>query len=118
MLIILYSLPDFGSVPNDSSVFVFDPVTGPARAFWRPYAASMRGLEWLAESLAQEFEAGPLRIHALAPDPMRTPLRARAWFAEDPASVAPPEVAGGACAWLFAPTAAPLRNRALGLGRD
>ncbi len=99
-------------------VFVLDPVADPTRAFWGPYAAAKRGLEGLAESLAQEFESGPLRIHALAPGPMRTPLRARAWFAEDPASVALPDVAAGACAWLLAPAAAALRNRKLALRGD
>lgn len=108
-------LPLLLAAPDAAVVFVLDPVTGPARAYWGPYAAAKRGLEGMVESLAQEYESGPLRIHALAPGPMRTPLRARAWFAEDPAAVAAPDEAAGACAWLFAPAASALRNRTLAL---
>lgn len=108
-------LPLLQRSTDSALVHVFDPVAQPARAFWGPYAAAKRGLEGMVESLAQEFESGPLRIHALAPGPLRTPLRARAWFAEDPAKVAPPDTAASACAWLFAPAAAALRNRILAL---
>jgi NAD(P)-dependent dehydrogenase (short-subunit alcohol dehydrogenase family) len=108
-------LPLLQRATDAALVYVLDPVAQPARAFWGPYAAAKRGLEGMVESLAQEFESGPLRIHALAPGPLRTPLRARAWFAEDPAAVATPDATASACAWLFAPAAAPLRNRTLDL---
>lgn len=109
------ALPLLQAAPDAAVVFVLDPVARPARAYWGPYAAAKRGLEALAETLAEEFESGPLRIHAIAPGPMRTPLRARAWFAEDPATQASPEAAAAPCAWLFAPAASMLRNRTLAL---
>lgn len=108
-------LPLLKAAADSALVFVLDPVADPVRAFWGPYAVAKRGLEALAEGMAQEHEAGPLRIHAVAPAPMRTPLRARAWFAEDPAGLAAPDRSGAACAWLFAPAAAALRNRVLAL---
>ena len=49
----------------------------------------------------------------LLPGPMRTALRAKAYFAENPGQVAEPERWAGACVYLLAAADASLRGTVL-----
>ncbi len=68
-------------------VFVLDDAELQGRAYWGAYGIAKAGLEKMVAMLAAELERSTVRVHGLRPGPMRTQLRARAWFSEDPASV-------------------------------
>ena len=108
-------------------LFVLDDMGGTSRAFWGPYGVAKQALRGLVDTLADELETSPVRVHGVIPGPMRTALRARAYFAEDPAAVPAPEAYAPALVRLLATppgeraarfvtlTAADLAPRALGL---
>lgn len=68
-------------------VFVLDDPARIGRALWGGYAVSKAGLAGLVDVLRDELEASPVRVHGVTPGPMRTALRGKAYFAEDPGSV-------------------------------
>ncbi len=63
-------------------VFVIDPAPCAEPAYWGGYGIAQHGLEALVAMLEAETGSAPLRVRALRPGPMRTPLRARAYAAE------------------------------------
>jgi NAD(P)-dependent dehydrogenase (short-subunit alcohol dehydrogenase family) len=83
-------------------VFVLDDADLQGRAYWGAYGIAKAGLDKLVAMLAAELERTPVRVHGLRPGPMRTLLRARAWFAEDPATVPAPEAFVAPCIRLLA----------------
>lgn len=54
------------------------------KAHWGGYALAHAGRAAWVRSLGDELENSPVRVLGFRPGPMRTPLRARAYFAEDP----------------------------------
>eukprot|EP00119_Amphimedon_queenslandica_P007179 XP_011408762.1 PREDICTED: uncharacterized protein LOC105315722 [Amphimedon queenslandica] len=71
-----------------------DKKIDPNRAYWGAYAASKAGLEGLIDVLVDEMESiGNPKILRIAPGPMRTLLRKRAFPAENPKRIAMPEQA-------------------------
>lgn len=68
-------------------VFMLDDADLAGRAYWGAYGIAKGGLEKLVSMLGAELERSTVRVHGLRPGPMRTLLRGRAWFGEDPASV-------------------------------
>ncbi len=75
-------LPLLGQSQDAAMVFTLDDSTRVGQAFWGGYGIAQHGLAALIGML--QAEAGPtgVRISALQPGPMRTPLRARA-YAQD-----------------------------------
>jgi glucose 1-dehydrogenase len=69
-----------GNIICMSSVHQAIPWAGHAN-----YAASKGGVMMLMQSMAQEFAAQRIRVNALAPGAIRTPINARVW--QDPASL-------------------------------
>lgn len=62
------------------------------RAFWGAYGVSKAGLAAWARILADEWEQRPnLRINAVVPGPIRSPLRTRTHPAEDRSDLPPAE---------------------------
>lgn len=53
------------------------------KPFWNAYGASKAALAVMARHYAEELGNRGVRVHEFSPGPMRTPLRARAWFGED-----------------------------------
>jgi NAD(P)-dependent dehydrogenase (short-subunit alcohol dehydrogenase family) len=87
---------------HDAAVlFTLDDPALSRRAYWGAYGIAKAGLEALVAMLADELARTPVRIHGIRPGPMRTLLRGRAWFAEDPASVPAPESYTEACVRLL-----------------
>lgn len=78
---------------NDASVvFTTDRVAGEGRAYWGAYAASKGGVETLMRILANELEANTsIRVNAIDPGPVRTPLRTKAYPAANPERWASPD---------------------------
>lgn len=101
---------------SDDSAVVFitdnpDELDGP---FWGAYGVAKAGLERLATTLHEENDEGALRVHLLLPGPMRTPLRRRAWFAEDVQQPAP-DATAAAIVHLLSAAGHALRGKTLDL---
>ena len=84
-------LPLLQKSQDAAVVFVADDPQRVAHAYWGGYGVAKQGLLALVPMLAEELSSGPVRVSALLPGPMRTSLRGRAWFGEDPAATLPPE---------------------------
>jgi len=89
---LLQASPSGGSV-----VFVIDPGPAAAPAYWGGYGIAQHGLEALVAMLDAETAAAPLRVRALRPGPMRTPLRARAYAADGDRVARDPATFAAAC---------------------
>jgi NAD(P)-dependent dehydrogenase (short-subunit alcohol dehydrogenase family) len=86
-------LPLLAAAPDAAVVFTLDSRGGDPRAYWGSYGAAKAGLAALAATLADEWEGRPnLRIDAVVPGPMRSPLRALTHPGEDRAALPLPEV--------------------------
>ena len=86
------TLPLLSKAPDASVVFTLDTRGEEPRAYWGAYAASKSGLSAFASMLADEWENRPaLRINAVVPGPIRSPLRALTHPGEDRSALPPPE---------------------------
>jgi len=92
-------------------VFVLDDPERTGRALWGAYGIAKQALAAALRQLDQECEHNGVHVHGFLPGPMRTGLRAKAYMAEDPASLAPPERYAPACLGLLADAARALRGR-------
>ena len=62
------------------------------RAYWGGYAVTKAAIAALAHELADEWEHRPsLRVNAVVPGPIRSPLRGQSHPGEDPTQLPPPE---------------------------
>ena len=78
------AMPLLAAAPDASVVFTLDSRGIDPRAFWGAYAASKAALAALASTLADEWETRTnLRINAVVPGPVRSPMRARTHPGED-----------------------------------
>lgn len=103
-------LPLLRRAPDAAVVFVQDDPARMRRAYWGGYAIAKAGLEAALAVLHDESHNTPVRFAALRPGPMRTALRARAWFGEDPSAVAPAEAWAPACVFLLSSAGAEWRG--------
>ena len=70
-------------------LFTSSSVGRAGRAFWGAYAASKFAVEGMMQTLADELEASTsITVASINPGATRTGMRARAYPAEDPASIA------------------------------
>lgn len=104
-------LPVLRKSADASVVFVLDDPARSSKAFWGGYGIAKQGLVGVIDVLHQETEGSCVRLHGLMPGPMRTALRGKAWFAENPGEV--PEAAeyASACVHLLGRDGAPHRGR-------
>jgi NAD(P)-dependent dehydrogenase (short-subunit alcohol dehydrogenase family) len=78
--------------PQACVVFTLDTRGEDPRALWGGYAASKAALGAFFRVLADEWEDLPnVRVNAVVPGPMRSPMRRRTHPGEDPAFWPPPE---------------------------
>lgn len=98
-LLVQSCLPLLLRSADPSVVFLLEDAERVGRAYWGGYGVAKQGLAALAAMLASETENSPLRVHGLLPPPLRTALRARAYFAEDPATL--PEASSLAPAFAY-----------------
>jgi NAD(P)-dependent dehydrogenase (short-subunit alcohol dehydrogenase family) len=94
-------LPLLRNSADASILFTTSGVGRRGRAYWGAYAAAKAGTESLAEVLADELENTPIRVNLINPGRTRTRMRARAYPAENPASVPVPESAVPAYLYLL-----------------
>jgi NAD(P)-dependent dehydrogenase (short-subunit alcohol dehydrogenase family) len=85
------ALPLLAAAPDACVVFTLDTRGIAPRAFWGAYSASKAALAALAATLADEWEARTnLRVNAVIPGAMHSPLRARSHPGEDKALLPSP----------------------------
>ena len=86
------TLPLLSAAPDGCVVFTLDARGTDPRAYWGAYAASKAGLLALAAILADECERRDnLRVDAIVPGPIRTPLRMQTHPGEDRSALPEPE---------------------------
>ena len=78
------ALPLLSAAPDACVVFTLDTRGIEPHAFWGGYASSKAALAALAATLADEWEnRASLRVNAVVPGPVRSPLRTRTHPGED-----------------------------------
>jgi NAD(P)-dependent dehydrogenase (short-subunit alcohol dehydrogenase family) len=108
-------LPLLTSAPDSASVFVLDNPELLQRAHWGAYGVSKAALERFVAILHEEHDKDVLRVHALLPAPMRTPLRRMAYFGEDSLQQPLPDTTAEAVIYLLSEQAAAARGAILDL---
>ncbi|MEP7205711.1 MAG: SDR family NAD(P)-dependent oxidoreductase [Casimicrobiaceae bacterium] len=84
-------LPLLARAHDASVVFTLDTRASAPRAYWGAYGAAKAGLYALAATLADEWEnRHELRVNAVVPGPMHSPLRTLSHPGEDKASLPRP----------------------------
>lgn len=96
-------LPMMRAAPGSRMIWVADDPAGKRKAYWGAYGVAQSGREALAEILAAECRADGPRIATVDPGAFYSPLRAKAWPAENPNEL---------------PTAAQAADRVLAAARD
>jgi NAD(P)-dependent dehydrogenase (short-subunit alcohol dehydrogenase family) len=85
-------MPLLARSADASVVFTLDSRGQEPRAYWGGYAVTKAAVGTLARELADEWEHRPaLRVNAIIPGPIRSPLRNQSHPGEDPALLPPPE---------------------------
>jgi NAD(P)-dependent dehydrogenase (short-subunit alcohol dehydrogenase family) len=85
-------LPLLARAPDASVVFTLDSRGVTPRAYWGGYGVTKAGLAALARELADEWENRPnLRVNAVVPGPIRSPLRGQSHPGEDRMTLPAPE---------------------------
>jgi|SRR5688572_27739068 len=84
-------LPLLRASADASLLFTTSSVGSRGRAYWGAYSVSKAGVENVTEVLADELENTSVRVNVINPGATRTRMRARAYPAENPASVQAPE---------------------------
>lgn len=86
-----YLLPLLKNSDSGSVVFTGSSVGRKGKAYWGAYAASKAATENLMQTLADELEeTSKVRVNSINPGATRTPMRALAYPAEDPATIKHP----------------------------
>ncbi|HYG06923.1 MAG TPA: SDR family NAD(P)-dependent oxidoreductase [Stenotrophomonas sp.] len=99
-------LPLLRRAEDAALVFVLDDPARVGHAYWGGYGAAQHAQRGLLASLHGETSAGPVRVSALQPRPMRTALRARAFLHDDDREAIAPQAYAEACVTLLAPAGA------------
>ena len=102
-------LPLLRQSPDASVVFVLDDEV-PA-AYRGAYGIAQHGQRALLDTLHAEHGGGPVRFHGLRPGPLRTPLRARSYVADEDRRARDPAAAAAACVSLLSPDGAAHRGQ-------
>jgi NAD(P)-dependent dehydrogenase (short-subunit alcohol dehydrogenase family) len=108
-------LPHLQARPDAAVVFTVNGPEATSGAYWGGYGVAQAGLAQFAAVLHDETDTGAVRVHALDPGPMRTALRQRVWFSEDPSTVPTPDRAARAVTALLGSEGAAWRGRLLRL---
>jgi NAD(P)-dependent dehydrogenase (short-subunit alcohol dehydrogenase family) len=104
-------LPLLRKSPDASVLFTTSTVGRIGRAYWGAYAVSKFGTEGLAEMLADEVESTSIRVNLINPGATRTRMRARAYPAENPATLAAPESLTLPYVYLLGPDSREVRGQ-------
>jgi NAD(P)-dependent dehydrogenase (short-subunit alcohol dehydrogenase family) len=95
-------LPLLRQAGDSAVVFVVDD-DAPVAAYRGAYGIAQQAQLTLMSTLAAELATSPVRVSALRPGPMRTPLRARAYVEDQDLRARDPARYADACVHLLAP---------------
>jgi NAD(P)-dependent dehydrogenase (short-subunit alcohol dehydrogenase family) len=85
-------MPLLARAPDASVIFTLDSRGQEPRAYWGGYAVTKAAIAALAHELADEWEHRPnLRVNAVVPGPIRSPLRGQSHPGEDATKLPAPE---------------------------
>lgn len=108
-------LPLLRDADDAGVVFVLDDPVRMRRAYWGGYGVSKQALSGFVSILHDELENTRVRVHALLPMPMRTPLRRAAYYGENTLALPSPDAAARAALYLLGSGAVTLRGRVVDL---
>jgi NAD(P)-dependent dehydrogenase (short-subunit alcohol dehydrogenase family) len=94
-------LPLLRRAPDSAVVFVVDDPQRVGHAYWGGYGVAKFALQGLMRVLADELEQSSVRVAALQPGPMQTPLRAKAFMTETPGTWPAASAYAEACVHLL-----------------
>lgn len=94
-----------------SLLFTTSGVGHTGRAYWGAYCASKFATEGLSQVLADELDNTHVRVNCINPGPTRTRMRARAYPAEDPATLKLPQDIVGPYLYVLGPDSEAIRNQ-------
>lgn len=100
-------LPLIAKSPDSGIVFITDSVARTGKAYWGAYGVAKIGLESFGRILSDELESRKVRVHLYSPGPMQSPLRRRAYPAENPAGLPLPDIHAEQIARLLSPNETP-----------
>ncbi|GLX80915.1 YciK family oxidoreductase [Thalassotalea eurytherma] len=83
-------LPALKLAPNASLAFTSSGVGNKGRAFWGAYSVSKFATEGMMQVIADEYDNTNIRCNAINPGATNTPMRNKAYPAEDKTSIATP----------------------------
>lgn len=89
-LISKLSLPMLRRSGDGRLYFMLEDLSEVSGPLWGPYGVSKQALHALVGQFATECQSANVEVLGINPGPMRSPLRARAYHAEDPSKLRPP----------------------------
>jgi NAD(P)-dependent dehydrogenase (short-subunit alcohol dehydrogenase family) len=89
-LLSVQCLPLLRNSGNGRLYFLLEDMALVGGPLWGPYGVSKHALHTLVGQLAAECQTAGVQVLGINPGPMQSPLRARAYLAENPRSPAPP----------------------------
>ena len=104
-------LPLLAQAPDAAIVFALDDTTRVGEAYWGGYGIAQHGLAALVNMLSAELANSPVRVSGLQPGPMRTPLRARAYAADQDGRARDPDSYAQDCVRLLSAAGAEYRGQ-------
>ena len=104
-------LPLLKQVQDAALVFALDDVARVGKAYWGGYGVAQHGLSALVGMLHAELASSPVRVSALQPGPMRTPLRAKAYVEDEDKQARDPAEYASACVTLLSSAGAQHRGQ-------
>jgi NAD(P)-dependent dehydrogenase (short-subunit alcohol dehydrogenase family) len=94
-------LPLLKQSSDGALVFTLDDATRVSQAYWGGYGLAQHGLAALMGMLHAELANSSVRVSALQPGPMRTPLRAKAYADDEDIQTRDPADYADACVTLL-----------------
>jgi NAD(P)-dependent dehydrogenase (short-subunit alcohol dehydrogenase family) len=104
-------LPLLKQSSDAALVFTLDDAARVGQAYWGGYGVAQHGLAALVGMLHAELANSPVRVSALQPGPMRTPLRAKAYADDEDIQTRDPADYADACVTLLSPAGQEHRGR-------
>jgi NAD(P)-dependent dehydrogenase (short-subunit alcohol dehydrogenase family) len=104
-------LPLLKAADDGALVYALDDLQRTGQSYWGGYGVAQHGLHALVHMLHAELASTSVRVSALQPGPMRTPLRARAYVEDQDPTLADAGDYAPHCVTLLSPAGAPLRGQ-------
>ena len=104
-------LPLLKQSSDAALVFTLDDAARVSQAYWGGYGVAQHGLAALVGILHAELANSPVRVSALQPGPMRTPLRAKAYADDEDLQTREPADYADACVTLLSSAGSEHRGR-------